>query len=365
MGLRVAMACPRFAPLTGGTETHVSEVSDRLSRRGVTVTVLTTEVPGTPAVERRAGVEVQRFRRLDAVGDLYVAPGIGGAIEEGPFDLVHVQGVHTAVPWFALRSARRRGLSTVVTFHTGGHSGRLRTRLRDTQWRILRPYLRQVDQLVAVCEYEIELFSTRIGIPPSRFSLIRNGAEPAPVAAGEPDISGDPLVLSVGRLERYKGHHRVIAALPELLRKAPGAHVGIVGKGPYERRLRRLAAELGVERNVSFSSFDADERGRLSALMVSADVIALVSDYEAHPVSVMEASALHVPVVVAEGSGMTELVRDGLALAVPVDASPRVLADALLDARRRRPRPAPVEQSDWDECAGQLLELYGSLAGSA
>jgi glycosyltransferase involved in cell wall biosynthesis len=364
MGLHVAMACPRFAPLTGGTETHVGEVSDRLTRRGVAVTVLTTEVPGTPTAETRQGVRVQRFRRLDTVGDLYIAPGIGNAIAEGPFDLVHVQGVHTAVPWIALRSARRRGLSTVVTFHTGGHSGRVRTRLRNSQWRALRPYLRQVDQLVAVCEYEIDLFSARIGIPPSRFSLIRNGAEPAPIAAGEPDVHGDPLILSVGRLERYKGHHRVVAALPELLRQAPATHLGIVGKGPYERRLRRLVAELGVEHAVSFSSFAADERGRLSALMASADVLALVSDYEAHPVSVMEASALQVPVVVAEGSGMTELVRDGLALSVPVDASPRVLADVLLDARRRRGHPAPVGRNDWDECAGQLLELYDSLVGS-
>lgn len=365
MPLRVAMVCPRFAPLVGGTETHVAQVSERLSRQGVAVTVLTTEVPGAPAVEFRGDVEVHRFRCFNGGGDLHLAPGMGRAIEEGHFDVVHVQGVHTAVPLIALRSAQRRGLSTVVTFHTGGHSGRLRTRCRRAQWRVLRPALRQADRLVAVCEYEIDLFSACIGIPPSRISLIRNGAEAPPVGPGAPDVRGDPLVLSIGRLERYKGHHRLIAALPELLRRAPEAHLGIVGRGPYERQLRRLVEGLGVAEAVSFTSFGEGERGRLGALMASADVVALVSDYEAHPVSVAEASALGVPVVVAESSGMSELARDGLAVAVPAHASPSALAEVLCDARRRGAPRTLVERRDWDGCAAQLHEIYCSLAGAA
>jgi glycosyltransferase involved in cell wall biosynthesis len=359
MAAHVAMVCPRFAPLTGGTETHVGEVSGRLARRGVAVTVLTTEVHGAPPVERCGDVEVKRFRRFDPLGDLYFAPGIGRAIEEGPFTLVHVQGVHTAVPVIALRSAQRRGLATVLTFHTGGHSSRMRTRLRSTQWRVLRPYLRRVDRLVAVCEYEIELFSAHVGH--SRFALIRNGAEAIPTADA-PQLTGDPLVLSVGRLERYKGHHRVIAAMPELIRQAPEAHLGIVGTGSYEGRLRRMVEGLGVADAVSFLSFASTERERLGALVASADVVALLSDYEAHPVAAVEAAALGVPVVVAQGSGMTELARDGLARAVPVDSTPVELADALLDARRHA--PGPIDH-DWDDCAEQLLDLYGTLARAA
>lgn len=362
--MHVAMACARFAPFTGGTETHVAEVAERLSKRGVTVTVLTTEVPGARGVELRNGVEIRRFSRLDSMGDLYIAPGIARAIDRGGFDLIHVQGVHTAVPLFALRAAQRRGTPTVLTFHTGGYSGWLRPRLRDTQWRLLRPYLRQVDRLVAVCEHEVELFSARLGIPRGQIRLIRNGTEAAQPSPDPPDVGGDPLILSVGRLEHYKGHHRVLGAMPSVLERAPGAHVGIVGSGPYERKLRRLVAKLGIDGAVTFCSYGFDHRDQLSALMASADVVALLSDYEAHPVSVLEAASLGVPIVVAEGSGLSELARDGLARSVPVDAAPSVVAKVLVEASLRTDSPA-LPWHDWDQCAGQLLELYGSLPRSA
>ena len=364
MGMRVAMACPRFPPHTGGTETHVDEVSRRLARRGIEVTVLTTEVPGVPSCESRDGVEVRRFGRLDR-GDWYVAPGIARVIGRERFDLVHVQGIHTAVPPVALKAAHRRGLPTVVTFHTGGHSGRLRNALRGLQWRALRPTLRLTDRLVAVCEYEIELFARSLGLPPSRFCLIRNGADPLPVDPEAPSMRGDPLVLSVARLERYKGHRRLIEAMPELRRRAPGAHLGIVGKGPDESELRRMVRRLGLEDCVSFRSFTPDQRGQLGALVASADVVALLSDYEAHPVSVMEALALGVPVVLAEGSGLSELARAGLARSVPASAGPRSVAEALLAAREQRGCSSAVPPPGWDDCTDRLAGLYRTLVEAA
>ena len=53
-------------------------------------------------------------------------------------------------------------------------------------------------------------------------------------------------MLSSGRLERYKGHHRAIEALPLLRSTHPDAHLVILGGGPYEAELRALAERLGV-----------------------------------------------------------------------------------------------------------------------
>jgi hypothetical protein len=59
---------------------------------------------------------------------------------------------------------------------------------------------------------------------------------------------------------------------------------------------------------------------------------------------------------------MTELARDGLARAVPVNSTPAELAEVLLDARCHA--PGPIDH-DWDDCASQLLDLYGTLAKAA
>src|ERR1700730_803254 len=82
-----------------------------------------------------------------------------------------------------------------------------------------------------------------------------------------------------------------------LLDLAPDAHLAVIGRGPFEHELRRLVARLQVEHAVTFTSFDATQREALGALVRSCDVVALMSDYEAHPVAVMEAVALERKVV--------------------------------------------------------------------
>ncbi len=358
------MVTPRFAPFVGGVETHVAEVAIRLVRQQVAVTVLTIDPSGAhPQREWMRGIEVRRYPARVAGGFSWQLRTALAAQGADAYDLVHVQGVHTALPALALDAARRARLPTVLTFHTGGHSSRMRRAARGGQWRALRSSLRSVDRLVAVCEYEIAEFASRTGIPPSRFSLIRNGAEPLEVDASDlPALRGNPLVLSVARLERYKGHHRLIAALPELLELAPEAHLGIVGTGPQEASLRRQANRLGVCGAVSFVCFGPGQRSELGALLATADVMALMSDYEAHPISVMEAVALGVPTLVSRGSGLTELAAQGLVEAVSARARPAELAATLLRTARRTGRPGPlVSLPTWDDAARDLLALYQDL----
>jgi len=89
----------------------------------------------------------------------------------------------------------------------------------------------------------------------------------------------------------------------------------------------------------------------------------LLSEYEAHPVAVMEAASLGRPVVVAETTGLRELIVRGLARGVPLDAAPSTIAAAIareLDAPPRAAVPLPR----WDDCSKSLLKRYRLLLGS-
>ena len=358
---RVAMVTSRFPPLLGGTETHVDEVARRMAARGLDLTVLTADVSGRlPACEHRGPLTVRRFRAGPRWTDFYASPSLTRAIARGGYDLVHVQGMHTLLPPMALMAAHRAGIPTVVTFHTGGHSSRLRSAIRERQWRTLRPLLRRSSTLIAVCEYEVELFARRLGVAPERIQLIRNGAQPLPVDDSPPEVSGSPLICSVGRLERYKGHQRLVAAMPALLTITPDATLVIVGRGAYERQLRHLVDRLDVGRAVHFTSFDSTRRAALGALLRSSDVVALLSDYEANPVALMEALALGRKVVVADTSGLTELAAEGLATSVPPDVHPAELARVLARVASL-PDIEPAELPTWDHCADQLMGLYAGL----
>jgi glycosyltransferase involved in cell wall biosynthesis len=357
--LRVAMVASRFPPLLGGIETHVDEVARRMAARGLQITVLTTDVNGKfLPIEDRDGLTVRRFRAGPRGTDLHASPGLVREITHGQYDLVHVQGLHTLLPPMTLRACQRVGIPTVVSFHTGGHSSRIRSAIRESQWRALRSLLRKSNALIAVSAYEVDQFARRLGIDPGAIELIRNGAEPLPVSdSGAVVATGSPLISSVGRLERYKGHHRLVAAMPALLEIAPEARLVVVGRGSYEKQLRRLVARLRVERAVTFTSFAVEERAALGALLRASDVVALMSEYEANPVALMEALALGRKVVVADTSGLTELAASGLVTAVSLHAAPTELARVLASVAAASGFDGPPLPT-WDHCVDELLRVY-------
>lgn len=341
--IRVLTVTPRYAPYTGGIEHHVAEVARRLAQKNVDITVLTTDPSGKlPTTEHVQGVQIRRLKAWPAERDYYFAPGLLREITRGKWDLMHLQGYHTLVAPLAMLAARRVRLPYVVTFHGGGHSSRLRNAARGIQRMLLRPFLAHAERLVAVANFEIDLFAHALRVPRDRFVLIPNGADlpPAPESVNGSSQEG-PLIASVGRLERYKGHQRVIAALPKVLEQQPNARLRIVGTGPYEAELHRQAQELGVANHIEIGGIPPDDRRGMATLLASAALVTLLSDYETHPLSVIEALALRRPVLVADTSGLSELAQQGLVRAVPLDSPPAFVAEAILGQLRDPLVPPP------------------------
>jgi glycosyltransferase involved in cell wall biosynthesis len=350
----VLFVTPRYAPYIGGIETHVAEVGRRLAACGYDVTVLTVDPGQTlPARERDGDVAIERVRSTG--GDLYWSPDLYSAIRAGAWDLVHCQGIHTTVPALAMLAARRSGIPFLVTFHTGGHDSHVRMRLRWLQWLALAPLLRGAADLIAVSRFEAALWHRVPGLRRVPIEVIPNGAElPLPDPMPTPDPN---LIVSVGRLVGYKGHQRAIAALAALRELRPHAHLRIVGMGPYEARLRTFAKRLGVADRVGIAGISGADRLAMAELLATAGVVLLLSEYEAHPVAVLEAASLGRPVIAAETTGLRELIDQKIARGVPLHAPPSVVAAAIdreLSAARRDPKPLPR----WDDCANAVMERY-------
>jgi len=364
--LRVLLVTAHYFPSMGGVETHVYEVARRLVRQGADVTVLTTTSnPRLPAVERSEGVRIQRVRTLSSIGDTCFAPGIYRAVVDGQWDIVHCQGCHTLVAPLAMFAARRAKVPYVVTFHTGGHSSRLRNAIRGAQWSLLRPLLAQAKRLIGVSRFEVEFFRERLHLPIDRFVVIPNGGHLPRALLPAMTATPSTLIVSIGRLERYKGHHRMISALPLLKEHYPDVRLLILGTGPYEATLRRLAHEEGIADRVEIRAIPPSDRGGMAAVLAQAALVTLLSDYEAHPVAVMEALTLGLPVLVADTSGLRELAERGLVRAIPLRSTARDVAAAAIQLLREPPAPFPVTLPTWDDCSRELLTLYDSSTRGA
>jgi len=364
VSLRLLMVTPRYFPYIGGVETHVYEVARRLVRTGVEVTILTADPGGRlPAYEQTEGIHIRRARAWPAQRDYYFAPAMARIIRHGEWDLVHVQSYHTLVAPLAMMAAWQAKLPYVVTFHGGGHSSPVRHRLRGLQQTLLRPLLARATRLVALARFEIEAYSQHLQLPPARFVLIPNGSDLASVEQPLDSTREAGLLASVGRLERYKGHHRMIAALPYILEKIPNAHLWIAGQGPDEARLRQLAARLGVAERVEIRAIPSTERASMAAALAKVALVTLLSDYETHPIAALEALALGCPVLVSDTSGLRELASAGLAQMVPLTSTPPQVAAAVVAALHQPLLPTTLPLPTWDECAHKLWLLYQACLG--
>lgn len=362
---KVLMVTPHYFPFMGGIETHVYEVGRRLVHNGVDVTLLTT-IPHSltaslPREEEIEGMRIIRVRAWPQERDYYIAPEIYSIIRQGQWDLVHCQGCHTFVPPLAMYAAQAAKIPYLVTFHTGGHSSRLRASIRGTQWRLQRPLMANASKLIGVSHFEAKYFQQVLHLPAQRFSVIPNGATLPNLPQGAVKASTQPLIVSVGRLERHKGHQRLIAALPKIHEERPDARLLIVGAGPYETTLRELAQTVGVAEYVEIRAVPASDRQGMAELLSQATVVTLLSEYEAHPIAVMEALALQRPVLVTNTSGLREIAEQGLARAIPLESTPNEVARAVLQQiEDPLVPPAHLVLPTWDDCARQLQSIYTS-----
>jgi glycosyltransferase involved in cell wall biosynthesis len=362
--LRVVMATARFPPFSGGVELHTDQVTRRLAAGGVAVTMLTTDVTGSlPAYEARDGVEVRRFRAWPRNRDYYFAPGLYSALVRGNWDVLHVQSFQTLVAPIAMLAAIRRGLPYVVTFHEGGHSSRIRRSIAPRQLKLLGPLLRRAAALVALTEDEIDVYAELLRVPRSRFALIPNGSDLPSTAAVAATVRNKDLIASLGRLERYKGHHRVLAALPHLIEQRPGLHLRILGGGPYGESLRALAKRLGVADRVDFREIPIQERERMAIELAEVELVISLSEFEAQGIAILEALAMGCRAVVADVPGLTLVAQRGLARAIPLTSSSEDVATAIIEELERPGADTP-KLPTWDGCSRALLELYTAVLAS-
>lgn len=123
---------------------------------------------------------------------------------------------------------------------------------------------------------------------------IRNA--PTTVADGGAGLGDRTVIVSVARLVPSKRIDRLLHALPRLRRDIPDILLVLIGEGPEERALKRLAAELGIEGQVLFAGFRPDVWSWIKA----GRVFLSASLFEGQPNAVLEAGVAGTPQVLSD-----------------------------------------------------------------
>lgn len=356
--MRIALATMRFAPAVGGIETHVWEIASRLAGAGHEVRIVTAQ----PEPLRLTGASLARVWCFPKGS----AWGVVGARElRSAFrwaDVVHLHGLRGSFGFAALHALKAVGAVAVVTPHLGGHSSAIRRASLPLQIRLLGGGLRHVDSIVGVSEFEVEFAIRCAGVPRTRGRVIRNGSE-LPGSSGEFEVAwpNRVVIASVGRLERYKGHEWLLRGWSEVAKGVTNPVCCIVGGGPDEARLRRIAGDLGVP--AEFLFFGSGERARYSSFLRRVDVVCLLSEFESHPIVVEEARSVGKGIVVRDCTGMKELVGKGGVIGIERPRDARALGRAVATAvAHSRASEDVSSRATWENGAQLIERVYREVA---
>jgi glycosyltransferase involved in cell wall biosynthesis len=235
------------------------------------------------------------------------------ALRERPDWLVAFSLVpHGINAWLTAKLARTR-----VVYHMiggpeewlgGGWQGenRVLSRLR-------RPYAALEALLLAVTR---SMTAVVVMGEQGRRALLERGVDPRRIYVIPPSVeSVDDLdrpapdydIVSVGRLVPVKRPVDLLEACARIAPARPGLRAAFVGGGPLEASLRERAAQLGLAGSVEFLGHRDDVR----SILRRSRVFALASRSEGLPVTMLEAMAEGLPVVVADVGEIGGLVAHG------------------------------------------------------
>jgi phosphatidylinositol alpha-1,6-mannosyltransferase len=185
-----------------------------------------------------------------------------------------------------------------------------------------------------------------------------------------------PLVVCVSRLVARKGQDVLIRAMPQVRTRVPDATLVIVGGGPYEDRLRAMAAHAPTGSVVFTGQVAEEDLPRYYAL---GDVFAMPCRNRLAGLEVegwgnvfMEAAACARPVVVGDSGGAREALVDGetgmLVDGADVGAVADAVADLLADPERastmgRAGRARVLRDHTWPSIARRLALWLQEAAG--
>ena len=234
-------------------------------------------------------------------------------------------------------------------------------------------------EFVTVCtQYGLEQLRRQHPVSSKeRLNLIYHGidvVELMPLPQPDRAKGGRPLILSVGRLVEKKGFPILLRAAAMLRREGVEFELRIIGRGPDEGDLKRLASGLALEGCVHFDGAIPQEEliplFRTADLFVLASIVASDGDRDGLPNVLLEALALGVPAVSTRVSAIPELIEHeetGL-LANPGDSKglaqqmERLLFDEQLRAKViEQGRLEVVERFDVTENVAKLADLFSEV----
>ena len=386
--MRVLHVIPYFAPAFsyGGPVVSTLSLCKALLRIGVNVEVFTTTANGAsdlPASMEGAdvyeGVRVRYFSRafprrfFGAAGLAEIIPSVLDS-----YDLLHIHGLWNLPAWTASQPARRVGLPYVISPRGMLEAGSM----AHKSWRKRFAYLVMERENLANAAF-LHATSAAEGQTLKSYGfdaeivVLPNGVdvwEGAPLSRGafrrrRGVDENAKLIVFLGRIHPIKRLDILADAFGQIRKIVPNTRLVIAG--PDECGYRKALEPMFTR--VSRAVHWIGEVGQADkwALLKDADVLVMCSDSESFGMSVIEAMAAGIPVVVTQTCPWREIETAGCGFWVAQESGEIAKAvgyilshPAEAEVMSKRGRALARINYDWDTIARNMADHYVAAIGA-
>lgn len=320
--MKVLMLIDRYAPIWGGAENQLRQLSQRLASMGCNITIVT----------RRWKKEYASVSRIDGIPVVRIGtPGFGlfptvvygfalfsFLLNKYPrIDIVHTHGAAAlgAVGWLAARITHARNVSKIAT------AGRIPLLQKNLPGRMILSIFKSSDAIVCMSE-EINEELISIGVSSSKILKIPNAVDINRFKRLSDDErkkwrrergfgENDPVILFSGRFVYRKGLDILIRIWPSIVASFPTTRLILLGSGDNQPDSIENNIVDKIHREQIVNVHIEGETNSPESYLGVADIFAFPSRKEGFPNALLEAMAAGLAVVGFNIGGVTDLVQDG------------------------------------------------------
>lgn len=355
---------------SGGAKTHVLSLLSELNKSMHADLVCFMRGPFSQEAEA-LGIPLTVFDRNFADSVVKVRH----MVANGDYDIIHCHGSRANLVGSIIK--RHTDIPVISTVHSDyrldymGRPGAAITYGRANAWA-----LRRLDYKVCVSDQMRDTLISR-GFSPNRLFSIYNGVDFTKVVpktdreAYFRDIgcpfSPDDVIAGIGaRLDPVKDVGTLIKGYARAHEKCPELKLMIAGDGIEMARLRALAAQLGVEKDVFFAGWVTD----MSRFYGALDINTLTSLSEAFPYAITEGARAHLPTVSSAVGGVPRLVKHGQTGLLFEPGDDAALGEALVEMASDPEERARMGRAIYEKAAAEFstettcrtqIEIYNAV----
>ena len=266
-----------FPPDIGGIQTLMGGLSESLVNHGP-VKVFTYESENSHVYDAKSTISIERIKGIKLFRKFRKANLINSFINNNP----NIRAL-IADHWKSLELIKTENLDKMKTFCLL-HSKEINHEIGSSLNKRLLKSTKNADFIIANSNFTKKL-AIKVGIEPKKINIIFPGIPKPKDIGNQKKIEAEkifsdafPKIITVSRLDKRKGHDKILMLIKNLKSKFPKIKYLSIGSGKEESNLFKLAKELDIQHDVTFlKNIDYDLK---VALMAEANLFLMPSRIE-------------------------------------------------------------------------------------